>query len=96
MGARAPENYFMLNGLERDDCAASIFRVDVILSLKMEADHLQFFSRISGCPWTTCLGNLGRKASLKPFLLLTHLTENNETNADLDSGFHLMKVLKIG
>lgn len=43
----------MLNGPERDDCAASTFKVDTILSLKMEADHLQILSRISGGPSIT-------------------------------------------
>jgi hypothetical protein len=40
----APKEYFMLNGLENNECAAFTFRVEVsALSLKMEVDHKQLF-----------------------------------------------------
>jgi hypothetical protein len=40
----------MLNQLEKEEGTASIFRVDVILTLKMEADCLKFF----GGPLVAC------------------------------------------
>jgi hypothetical protein len=47
---RAQEKYFMLNRLEKEEGTASIFRVDVILTLKIEADRLKFF----GGPLVAC------------------------------------------
>jgi hypothetical protein len=38
----APRKYFMLNGLEREECSASIFRFLATLILKMQAYNLNF------------------------------------------------------